>query len=220
MGRLCFTADFPTDKTTNKHMATPLRFDMILPNGQPLRWDTPGARWGGTVEEVMAAINQQNHNTDMQNKISATLNDTDKAAALAHFQELLTLLTFLRNLTDEEKKRINKAANGRLPFIQQACQYAQQFPGVLPANFNLPEFTKDVTFLAQFVAIVNAEENFHNKVKDAFSLANSDGYDQALKVYNFFKAANFSGEYKDVVSNLGSYFEGQGKKKTTTTPTP
>ena len=202
-------------------MATPLRFDMILPNGEPLRMDTPGARFGGTVEEVMAAINAQNStNTNMQNKISATLTDADKAAALGHFTALLTLLPFLRNVTDEEKKHFNKAANGRLSFIQQSQQYATQYPDALPANFNLPEFTKDVTFLAQFVAIVNAEENFHNKVKDAFSLANSDGYDQALKVYNFFKAANFSGEYKDVVSNLGSYFEGQGKKKTTTTPTP
>lgn len=41
-------------------MGTPLRFNMILPNGEPLRWGTPGARWGGTMEEVMAAINQKN----------------------------------------------------------------------------------------------------------------------------------------------------------------
>ncbi len=33
----------------------PLRSDMILPNGHPLRWDTPGARWDGTVAEVNRA---------------------------------------------------------------------------------------------------------------------------------------------------------------------
>ena len=194
---------------------------MILPNGEPLRWDTPGARWGGTVEEVMAALNaQNNNNTNMNtNKISAVFSDADKTTALGHFTGLGVLLPFLQTLTPEQKKRINNAANGRLPFIQQACQYAQQNPGVLPANFSLPEFVKDVTFLSQFVALVNANENFNGKVKDTFTLANSDGYDQALKVYKFFQAANFTGEYKDIVDNLGTYFAGQGKK-TTPTPTP
>ncbi len=52
----------------------PLRFDMTLPNGQPLRWDTPGARWDGTVAEVMAAIEPPTTTTAMpQNLISATL---------------------------------------------------------------------------------------------------------------------------------------------------
>lgn len=201
-------------------MATPLRWNMILPNGQPLRYGM--FRWGQTVEEVMAALNQQNQNNTMQNKISATLTDADKATALGHFTALLALLTFLRNLTTEEKARINKAANGRLAFILQAQQYAAQFPGVLAGNFSLPEFTKDTTFINQFVPLVNADENFHNKIRDVFTLAMSDGYDQALKVYNFFKAANFNGEYNDVVANLGSYFEGQGKKKPTppTPPTP
>jgi hypothetical protein len=190
-------------------MATPLRFDMILPNGEPLRWNTPGARWGGTVEEVMAAIAQQ-QNTTMDNKISATLSDADKTATLGFFQSLITLLTFVRNITPEEKGRIVNAANGRLPFSQQACQYAQQFPTVLPGNFKLPEFVKDINFLSAFVAVVNADENFHQKIVDTFTLANSDAYGQALKVYEIFKAANFNGEYNDVVNNLGSYFKGQG----------
>ena len=155
---------------------------------------------------------------NMQNKISATLSDADKATALGHFTALLALLTFLRNLTPEEKLRLNKAANGRLPFIQQSLQYAQQFPGVLPANFSLPEFAKDVTLVNQFLPVVNADENFHNKVRDVYTLILSDSYDQALKVYNIFKAANFNGDYKDVVAQLGSYFEGQGKAKASNPP--
>lgn len=177
----------------------------------------PGARWDGSVEAVMAA---QNQNHTMQNKISATLTDADKTAAQAHFTALLALLTFLRNITEDEKKRINNAANGRLPFIQQAQQYAALHPGVIPANFNLPEFNQDVTFLTQFVTLVNADENFHTKVKDTFTLANSDAYDQALKIYNFFKAANFNGDYKDVVAQLGSYFKGQGPQGPTKNSTP
>jgi hypothetical protein len=49
-------------------MATPLRFDMTLPNGQPLCWDTPGATWDGTVEQVMAAIGQVQNICDLAPK--------------------------------------------------------------------------------------------------------------------------------------------------------
>lgn len=205
-------------------MATPLRWNMILPNGEPLRFNTPGARWGGTVEEVMAAIaaEQQNNNMNNNNRINATLSASDQTAALAHYTGLQTLMPFMRAMTADEKKTINDAANGRLPFTQQACQYAQQHPEIIPATFSLPAFVQTVAFLTAFVAVYNADASNHEKVVDTFRLANSDGYDEALKIYNYFKAANTNGDYNDVVAQLGSYFKGQGKKKTTppATPTP
>lgn len=199
-------------------MATPLRLDMILPNGQPLRWNTPGARWGGTVEEVMAAINAQNNtNMNNNNRINATIAPADQTAALAHYSGLQTLMPFMRAMTADEKKTINDAANGRLPFTQQACQYAQQHPEVFPATFSLPAFVQTTAFLTAFVAIYNADASNHEKIVDTFRLANSDGYDEALKIYKYFQAANTNGDYNDVVAQLGSYFAGQGKKKATTT---
>ena len=193
---------------------TPLRWNMILPNGQPLCWNTPGARLDGTVEEVMAAINQQNNTTmNNNNRINATIAPADQTAALAHYQGLQTLLPFMRAMTADEKKGINDAANGRLPFTQQACQYAQQHPEVLPATFSLPAFVQTTVFLTAFVAIYNADASNHEKIVDTFRLANSDGFDEGLKIYSYFKAANTNGDYNDVVAQLGSYFKGQGKKK-------
>ena len=199
-------------------MATPLRFDMILPNGQPLRMDTPGARWGGTVEEVMAAIALQNNkNMNNNNQITATIAPADQTAALAHYTGLQTLMPFMRAMNADEKKTINDAANGRLPFTQQACQYAQQHPEVIPGTFSLPAFAQTTAFLTAFLPIYNADASNHEKIVDTFRLANSDGYDEALKVYNYFKAANTNGDYNDVVAQLGSYFAGQGKKKAAAT---
>ena len=194
-------------------MATPLRFDMILPNGQPLRFDTPGARFDGTVEEVMAAINAQNHIMNNNNRITATLSTNDQTAALAHYTGLQTLLPFMRAMTADEKKENNDAANGRLPFTQQACQSAQQHPEVFPGTFSLPAFVSTTALLTAFAAIYTADASNHEKVVDTFRIINADGYKEALKVYEYFKAANTNGDYNDVVANLGSYFEGQGKKK-------
>lgn len=41
-------------------MATPLRYDLTLPNGEPRHFDVPSIRWDGTVEEAMAALQPQN----------------------------------------------------------------------------------------------------------------------------------------------------------------
>ena len=196
-------------------MATPLRFDMTLPNGEPLRWDTPGARWGGTVEEVMATLNQnKNMNT---NKISAVLSDADKATALGHIQSIITLFTFLQGLTKDQKKILNKAANGRLPFIQQAYVYAQQNPTVLPGTFSLTEFGKDVTFSTAFLPVLTALNSLLEKCNDTFTLANSEAYDQALDVYDSFKRSNRNGEYDAIVAALGEFFK---KNTPPTPPTP
>ena len=54
----------------------PLRYGMILPNGQPLRYGTPGARWGGTVAEVMAALEP----TPKPPRKMAKLTDADQKA--------------------------------------------------------------------------------------------------------------------------------------------
>ena len=87
-------------------MATPLRFDMILPNGEPLRWDTPGARWGGTVEEVMAAIAEKNKAMSNQNKVSAQLVAQTVTEILAAFATIKTKLPFLISLTDDERAHL------------------------------------------------------------------------------------------------------------------
>jgi len=187
---------------------------MKLPNGEPLRWNTPGARWNGTVEEVMAASNTPNNTMNNNNKITATIAPADQTAALAHYTGLQTLLPFMRAMTADEKKNLNDAANGRLPFTQQACQFAQQHPEVIPATFSLPAFVQTTAFLTAFLAIYNADASNHEKVVDTFRLANSDGYAEGLKIYKYFQAANTNGDYNDVVAQLGSYFEGQGKKKT------
>lgn len=193
-------------------MATPIRWGMKLPDGTPLRYGMKGLRYGGTLEEVIAAMAQQN-NTMNPILINAVITDEDKTTALASFQSVQTLFPFMRPLTADEKKTINDAANGRLPFSQQANQYAQQYPEVFPSKFSLPDLAKIVAFLTQFLPIVDADDHNHAIIQDTFRIANSNAYDMALKVYEYFKAANTNGDYNDVVAHLGTYFEGQGRKK-------
>jgi hypothetical protein len=149
------------------------------------------------------------------NKISAVLSDADQKAALGFIQSLNTLLPFLQGLTPDQKASLNKAANARIPFILQANVYAQQHPEVLPGNFSLAEYGKDVDLIEAFLPVVSALNSFQEKCADTMMLVASEAYDESLDVYNAFKSNNRSGEYDTVIAALGVFF-----KKTPPTPTP
>ena len=77
-------------------MADPLRFDMILPDGQPLRWDMgPEYRWDGNVPE-----NLQPKTPMQQNDISITVTAQAEADVLAKAEALrLSIAAFAESLT-------------------------------------------------------------------------------------------------------------------------
>lgn len=154
------------------------------------------------------------------NKISAAITTAQQTAVLTAVDDMETSLVFLRGLTDEERKRMAKAANGRLPFIDKALLYAQQNPGVLPVDFSLPEFLKDVDLIHAYAPIVTRLVPFAEKVKDTGILMNSEAYTQALLVYDCFKRANRNGVYGGVLADLGAFFKGQGPHTPPTPPTP
>src|ERR1043165_4923363 len=124
-------------------MATPLRWNMILPNGEPLRFDTPGARWDGTVEEVMAALAEKNKNMSNQNKISAQLVAQTVTEILAAFATIKTKLPFLLNLTDDERAHLPHIGDKSGEVLTQTLNFVAQFPEALPATFSIAEFQKD-----------------------------------------------------------------------------
>lgn len=127
-------------ETKNVNMATPLRYNMILPNGEPLRFNTPGARFGGTVEEVMAAIAQQNQNMDNTNINTATLTDADIQAVKAAFIAALAKIPFVQNLTTHDRLSLNKLGEERLSFVTNSLAIAKNNATIFPASHDVPNF--------------------------------------------------------------------------------
>lgn len=175
-------------------MTEPVRYDAGV------HYDDPIVRYDSFLPDSPA----KSMNT---NKISAVFSTADQTTALGHITALNTLLTFLQGLTTEQRKRLNKAANGRAPFIQQAYTYAQQHPEVVPGTFNMTEFGKDVALINALQPFFLALTSHYEKVRDTLTLANSDGYEQALDIYSFFKSSNRNGEYDAILAALGTFFE-------------
>jgi hypothetical protein len=197
-------------------MATPLRFDMILPNGEPLRWNTPGARWNGTVEEVMAAIAEQNKNMSNKNKVSAELVAQTLTEILAAFATIKEKLPFLINLTDDERAHLPHIGDKSGEVLTQTLNFVAQFPEALPATFNRAEFQKDGALFNSLESVAMASAQNNQMIQDTRLALRSDLLLAILDVYAFAKANNRNGAYDSYVNYMKGHF---AKPRTPKTPT-
>lgn len=203
-------------------MATPLRFDMILPNGEPLRWDTPGARWDGTVEEVMAAINAKNNTKTMssQNLVSSQLTAQDVTDITTAVTTIRSKLPFLLNLNDAQRKSLQNVTEASQGIVQATINFVSQHPEALPGTFNVAEFNKDAALLAPFQQVASLIAGLNTDTDDTLRALHSDLYGETLDVYAFAKVSNRAGAYDDYLNTVKTRFAtGPRKKKTTTPPT-
>jgi hypothetical protein len=188
-------------------MATPLRYDLTLPDGQPLRFDTPGARWDGTVEYVMAASESQNNKTTMnQNLVSAALTAQTVTNINTAIATIRTNLPFLLNLTPEQRRTLQHAASSGQGVLQDTLTFVAQHPEALPATFSTAEFAKDGALLSPFAPVVAAMDQLNTDVNDTFVALQADLYSQFLDVYAFAKANNRNGAYDSYLDSVKGRF--------------
>jgi hypothetical protein len=186
-------------------MATPLCFDMILPNGEPLRWDTPGARWDGTVEEVMAA-NAQENKTMNQNLISAVLTAQAVTSINTAIATIRTNLPFLINLTPDQRRSLQHASSAGQGVLQDTLTFVQQHPEALPATFNTAEFLKDGALLTPYAPVAASIALLAEDVSDTNIALQADLYSEFLDAYAFAKANNRTGAYDSYVNAVKGRF--------------
>lgn len=190
----------------------PLRWNMTLPNGQPLRYGMRGARWGGTVAEVMSALQPQTSTSMPQNLISATLAPTDLTTILANLEANDALLPFLLSLSNEDRKKLFKAGAKRAGAIPLAAAAVAQFPQIFPGTFASAELTKDVA-LRSAVMTVQAEYAARAAAcGDTLLALNADAMQHVREVYKYVKAAKDSVPgVRAIYDQMAVYFERPGQ---------
>ena len=201
-------------------MVTPLRFDMTLPNGEPLRWDTPGARWGGTVEEVMAAITPPNQKPmSSQNLVSAQLAAQALTDIIAAVATIRTNLPFLLNLNEAPRKQLQNVTEASQGIVEATINFVIQHPEALTGNFNTAEFNKDAALLAPLQQVASLIAALNTDVDDTMRALHSDLYAETLDVYAAAKVGNRAGAYNDYINTVKTRFAtGPRKKKNAPTP--
>ena len=207
-------------KQKQQTMGTPLRFDMILPNGQPLRYGMAGARWNGTVEEVMAALAQQNNTTHNMNnnKSSAAMSAQDLTDVTSAYATIRAKMPFLLNLPPDERAHLAHMGDKTVGILQPTRDFIAQFPEALPADFILAEFNKDCDLFAPLDASADASAAANQAIQDTRLALRSDLLYAILDIYACAKANNRGGRYQTYVDYMKAHFARPRKPKTPPTP--
>ncbi len=200
-------------------MPEPLRWDMILPNGEPLRFDMgPAFVWDGNVPEN---LNQTNHPMTEDNRISATLSAANLTAVLAAIDTIKTLMPFLVALTDEQRRELVRIGDKGQGFNEKVAGYMASHPQFTPNYVEAAEVTKDRTLDGQVLQVLTRLRPLCVNVEDTHLVINSDIQMANLGYYNNVAQAAKRGQpgADTIYDELSSRFPGR-PKKITPAPTP
>jgi hypothetical protein len=207
-------------QTTTTNMATPLRWNMILPNGEPLKWNTPGARFDGTVEEVMAALAQLNNQKPMteHNLVSAALTSQAVTNITTAVATIRTNLPFLVNLSDEQRKKLHNVTEASQGIARASINFVAQHPEAIPSYYPLTEFNKDATLLDPYQQVASLIETLNTDTQQTLRALYSDLLYETYDIYAFAKTGNRTGAYDDFINVIKGRFSTGPHKKTNPTP--
>jgi len=147
------------------------------------------------------------------NKVSATMSATDLQDVLNAITTIGTKMPFLISLTLEERKSLAKFGDRSLAFVTKALELAIQRTDILPRNFDVNEFKKDVDLYNQLYSITQPLSLMLEKLNDTQKEVGSEAYSAALIVYQSAKMSGSDlGGLESVLDDLGKRF---AKKSTT-----
>jgi len=149
--------------------------------------------------------------------ISAVLSAANVQAIKEAINAITALLPFLVPLTADERKKLFKLGDKSLTFVQDALTAAQNHPEILPANFNVVEFAKDVALFTALSEILALLEGRVEAVRDTTTGVGNECMRQGTQFYDLLKAAAKTTPGLDIlVAQLGARFQ----RPPTPTPVP
>jgi hypothetical protein len=146
--------------------------------------------------------------------ISESVASSDMQAIKDAIQVITTKLPFLIALNTEEKRALVKLGAKSVEFVKDCNQVAQNYPNILPANFNKEELGKDSVLFEQLSEVQLLLNTLNEKVNDTTIAVGNEAMKASLTVYDYVKTASKNEPgLKSVAEQLKQRFKGQGKKK-------
>ena len=197
----------------------PLRFDMILPDGQPLRWDMgPEYVWDGNVPA--SAYPPTPNPMTTENRISAELTDANLTAILGHLTAARALMPFLVSIPMDERNGIAKFGDKSQAFDEKIAQYESQRPDLVPGFTSVPEATKDRQLIAKMRALNAALSQLADDCQSTELVLGSDiaDHDKAFYAAIRLAAQNGVAGAQAIYDDLKQRYPAVSKKPATPKP--
>lgn len=152
------------------------------------------------------------------NYISAEFTAEQEAAAMTKLNELEAQLAFLVDLNPATLRRIARAGDRSQAFVQRALNLAAESPEILPGEFDLAEFRRDVALAEALTRLQASITRLQERVRTSIVAAKADAFAQALEVYNRSKRTRRAG-FEELTRELGRRFRRRASG-TNGTPSP
>ena len=154
----------------------------------------------------------------MSNLISATFSEEDEKEVMELLAQLKAKFPFGIKLTDDQKKRLPKLDDARIPFADKGLFYGEQQPLIVPPYTDLGEYKVDLNFVKATRRVGSELASIAEMVSDTRMAAGADAYQAALSIYSSAKNAAKQGVpgTQTIVDEMGKLFDGQGKVPTAT----
>ncbi len=153
--------------------------------------------------------------------ISAQLTETDLQDIKTALAMIETKLPFLVNLTVEERRKLFKMGNKSLAFVSNSLSAAQANPDILPASFDIQEFSSDYQLATALNEIHSRLQQLNEKVDDTLMAVSSEAMTSSLTVYDYVKtAAKKTPGLKAIAEQLSDRFKATRARAPKATPAP
>ncbi|MBG1265356.1 hypothetical protein [Nostoc sp. WHI] len=139
-------------------------------------------------------------------RISATLTPTEKDVVLQAISTIKEKLSFLIDLSSDDRKTLPKMGDKSRAFVSKALEVATQNPEFLPRSFDLEEMRKDVQLFEALYPVLLSLTQLQELVDDTTLAVGSEAYAAALQVYNYAKASGQGAGLDAMVVEMGERF--------------
>lgn len=140
------------------------------------------------------------------NRISDTLTDADQRYVLQTLTTLKQKLSFLVDLTPEERKGLVHLGDRNHAFTHKALEVASQNPDFLPRSFDIEELRRDLALYDALQPILMALTQLQELVDDTAVAAGGEAYNAALQIYRYAKANSSVAGLDHLVDDLSQRF--------------
>lgn len=146
--------------------------------------------------------------------ISAELPEQVIEQIKTDIRNIQSKLPFLVNLDAKEIKNLAKMGPGSVSFVEETLIVSKNHSNILPVNFNVPEFEKDVKLTSALSDIASVLTPLSEGISDTLTAVGSEAINQANLVYAQVKLASRNNTNMDEIKNrLGARYKNRGNNK-------
>jgi hypothetical protein len=146
--------------------------------------------------------------------LSVSLTPAQKTDIITKINAVKSSLTFMVNLTAEERKKLRKVAEKRQGYVNDVMAAVKANPSVIPSAINTVEYYKDAQLFLDMVEIFSHLRPLYEGMSDTLMASGNEAITVTDQCYGLLKqAAKGNSMLTDTVKKLSKHFEGQGRKK-------